>query len=81
VESTVSLYKWIGLGNNGICRLDKGTFDAIALAEPMEDGVYMSDLYPARVDRLVKAGGYFLITCEYFGIFTDALLMSFLSSM
>lgn len=25
----------------------------------------MADLYPARVDRLVKAGGYFLITCKY----------------
>lgn len=55
----------VNIGANDVCRLDKGTFDAIALAEPMEDGVYMADLYPARVDRLVKAGGYFLITCGY----------------
>jgi len=38
----------------------------------MEDGAYMSDLYPARVDRLVKAGGYFLITCGYSERFIDA---------
>lgn len=30
----------------------------------MEDGVYMSNVYPSRVDRLLKTGGYFVITCE-----------------
>lgn len=43
--------------------LDKGTFDAIALAEWSVDGTAPSDGYPARIARTVKTGGYFLITC------------------
>lgn len=45
--------------------LDKGTFDAIALAEKDEAGKAPADGYPARIGRVVKPGGYFLITCEF----------------
>lgn len=46
----------------------------------MEDGVYMADLYPTRVNRLVKAGGYFLITCAYFvGSICTFLILSLLA--
>ena len=44
--------------------LDKGTFDAIALAERDESGHAPADGYPARIGRAVKPGGFFLITCE-----------------
>lgn len=46
--------------------LDKGTFDALALSsEPVEgDGRLPSVIYPERIAKLVKPGGYFLITCE-----------------
>ena len=44
--------------------LDKGTFDAIALAEKDESGRTPADGYPARIGRVVKPGGFFLITCE-----------------
>lgn len=43
--------------------LDKGTFDAIALAEKDENGKNGADYYPGRLARIVKPGGYFLITC------------------
>ncbi|KAI0649111.1 S-adenosyl-L-methionine-dependent methyltransferase [Trametes meyenii] len=46
--------------------LDKGTFDAIALAEKDELGRAPADGYPARIGRVVKPGGYFLITsCNF----------------
>lgn len=43
--------------------LDKGTFDAIALAEKDADGKSPAARYPARVARLLKPGASFLITC------------------
>jgi len=46
--------------------LDKGTFDAIALAEKDEDGKSPAARYPARVGRLLKPGASFLITsCNF----------------
>ncbi|KAI0719274.1 S-adenosyl-L-methionine-dependent methyltransferase [Cerioporus squamosus] len=46
--------------------LDKGTFDAIALAEKDDDGRAPVDRYPARIRRVVKPGGFFLITsCNF----------------
>jgi len=46
--------------------LDKGTYDAIALAEKDTTGVAPVDLYPGRVVRLLRPGGLFLITCKPF---------------
>lgn len=43
--------------------LDKGTFDAIALAEKDSEGRSPADGYPPRIGQVVKPGGYFLITC------------------
>lgn len=43
--------------------LDKGTFDAIALAREDSLGYAPVDLYPGRVVRLLRPGGLFLITC------------------
>lgn len=43
--------------------LDKGTFDAIALAERNPDGTAPSDSYPKRLATALSSGGYFLITC------------------
>ena len=45
--------------------LDKGTYDAIALGEKDEKGNSPAARYPNRVARLLKGGGYFLITCAY----------------
>ncbi|TBU26231.1 S-adenosyl-L-methionine-dependent methyltransferase [Dichomitus squalens] len=46
--------------------LDKGTFDAIALAEMDEGGRTPADGYPARIGRVVKPNGFFLITsCNF----------------
>jgi hypothetical protein len=49
--------------------LDKGTFDALALSqEEVEEsgGRLPSVVYPERVSRLVKKGGFFLITsCNF----------------
>ncbi|KAF8312523.1 hypothetical protein DL93DRAFT_2082125 [Clavulina sp. PMI_390] len=45
--------------------LDKGTYDAIALA-PSDDGTKLLDKYPPQVDMALKKGGFFLITCEFF---------------
>ena len=44
--------------------LDKGTYDAIALGEKDEKGLSPAVGYPARAARLLKPGGFFLITCE-----------------
>jgi hypothetical protein len=44
--------------------LDKGTFDAIALGEKDAAGKSPAAGYPDRVARLLKPGGFFLITCE-----------------
>ncbi|TFK33234.1 S-adenosyl-L-methionine-dependent methyltransferase, partial [Crucibulum laeve] len=46
--------------------LDKGTYDAIALGEKEETGKSPAERYPARVARLLKQGGRFLITsCNF----------------
>lgn len=44
--------------------LDKGTYDAIALAPKDTDGRSPAIHYPGRVARLLKPGGIFLITCR-----------------
>jgi EEF1A lysine methyltransferase 2 len=44
--------------------LDKGTFDAIALGEKDDRGCSPAAGYPERVEKLLRPGGYFLITCE-----------------
>ncbi|KAF8986213.1 S-adenosyl-L-methionine-dependent methyltransferase [Cyathus striatus] len=46
--------------------LDKGTYDAIALGEKDDTGRSPAWKYPARAARLLKPGGYFLITsCNF----------------
>lgn len=46
--------------------MDKGTFDAIALAPPGDDGKPLIEGYPSRVSQLLRSGGYFLITsCNF----------------
>ncbi|KAF9525635.1 S-adenosyl-L-methionine-dependent methyltransferase [Crepidotus variabilis] len=46
--------------------LDKGTLDAIALAQKDEKGRSLISYYPAQVARLLKTGGIFLITsCNF----------------
>ena len=44
--------------------LDKGTFDAISLMDEDEQGIAPLERYVLRVVRLLRPGGYFLITCE-----------------
>ena len=44
--------------------LDKGTYDAIALGQKDDQGRSPSINYPGRAARLLKPGGYFLITCK-----------------
>lgn len=44
--------------------LDKGTYDAIALGSKDEQGKTPTTGYPSRVSRILKPGGYFLITCK-----------------
>lgn len=44
--------------------LDKGTYDAIALAPPLPSGQKLIDLYPERVEAALRKGGFFLITCK-----------------
>ncbi|KXN88611.1 N-lysine methyltransferase see1 [Leucoagaricus sp. SymC.cos] len=57
--------------------LDKGTYDAIALGEKDDDGKSPAARYPARVVRLLKPGGIFLITsCNFTD---DELKASFIS--
>ncbi|KAJ6609208.1 S-adenosyl-L-methionine-dependent methyltransferase [Mycena sp. CBHHK59/15] len=46
--------------------LDKGTYDAIALAEKEEGGKSPASRYPGRVAVLLKPGGMFLMTsCNF----------------
>ena len=45
--------------------LDKGTFDAIALADKDSEGRSPADGYPPRIGQVVRPGGFFLITCTY----------------
>lgn len=46
--------------------LDKGTYDAIGLGPKDDQGRPPSINYPGRATRLLKPGGYFLITsCNY----------------
>jgi SAM-dependent methyltransferase len=46
--------------------LDKGTFDALCLSEEMVDGKLPSQVYPERIAKVVKEGGFFLITsCNF----------------
>jgi len=48
--------------------LDKGTFDALALSNEVVDGNgrLPSIVYPERIARLVREGGFFLITsCNF----------------
>lgn len=43
--------------------LDKGTFDAISLADKDADGNPPATAYPPRIGAVVKPGGFFLIVC------------------
>ncbi|CCM01389.1 uncharacterized protein FIBRA_03440 [Fibroporia radiculosa] len=46
--------------------LDKGTFDAMALAGKDDNGISLADSYPHRVATVVRPGGFFLITsCNF----------------
>lgn len=49
--------------------LDKGTYDAMALAERDETGKKPCEVYPSRVAVVLKPGGYLLITCKYMRTF------------
>ncbi|KAF5391684.1 hypothetical protein D9757_002399 [Collybiopsis confluens] len=44
--------------------LDKGTYDAIALSEKDLVGASPICVYPSRAARLIRPGGFFLITCK-----------------
>lgn len=53
-------------GENWDLVLDKGTFDALCLSEERIDGKLPSQLYPERIAKVVKDGGFFLITsCNF----------------
>ncbi|KAI0926109.1 hypothetical protein AcV5_008658 [Taiwanofungus camphoratus] len=55
-----------GQGGQWDLVLDKGTFDAMALADKDDEDVAPADGYPSRIARVVKLGGYFLITsCNF----------------
>ncbi|EMD31317.1 hypothetical protein CERSUDRAFT_69427 [Gelatoporia subvermispora B] len=46
--------------------LDKGTFDAMVLAQKNNDGKSPADTYPSKIGDIVKPGGHFLITsCNF----------------
>lgn len=47
---------------------DPGTYDAISLSSvPLPPtNLLPSELYPTRITRLIKPGGFFLITCGSF---------------
>ncbi|KAG8700060.1 hypothetical protein FRC08_004954 [Ceratobasidium sp. 394] len=46
--------------------LDKGTYDAIALAEKNDDGTSVVSKYPYKIAEALKTGGLFLITsCNF----------------
>lgn len=55
--------------------LDKGTYDAIALMEKGSGGVAPVDNYPSRIVRLLKPGGFFLITCTLLVEFQNIWLL------
>lgn len=44
--------------------LDKGTYDAISLMDKDEQGMAPFERYVPRALKLLRPGGYFLITCE-----------------
>jgi len=44
--------------------LDKGTYDAIALAPALPNGEKLVDAYHGRVEAALRPGGLFMITCE-----------------
>lgn len=46
---------------------DKGTYDALSLSpHPLSpSNLPPSELYPRRITKLIKPGGFFLITCKY----------------
>ncbi|GAB1518534.1 Protein-lysine N-methyltransferase efm4 [Rhizoctonia solani] len=51
---------------NHFSRLDKGTYDAIALSGRSEDGKTIVSRYPPKVAEALKPGGMFLITsCNF----------------
>jgi hypothetical protein len=61
-------------------RLDKGTYDAIALSGKSEDGKTIVSRYPPKVAEALKSGGMFLITCRIKeGLYDRPLLMLHLS--
>jgi hypothetical protein len=64
--SLISVHNAYVLVRHTLGRLDKGTFDAVALmAGPENDSTSKTpiDLYSRRVESLLEPGGYFLITC------------------
>jgi len=56
--------------------LDKGTYDAIALGQQDDQGRSPCINYPGRAARLLKPGGYFLITCRSLSISRSTQLIS-----
>ena len=44
--------------------LDKGTYDAMSLAEKDESGRSPCEAYPTRVAAILQQKGFFLITCK-----------------
>ena len=52
-----------GVGRSWDVVMDKGTYDAMALAKRDSEGKHPCDEYPIRVAEVLKPGGYFLITC------------------
>jgi EEF1A lysine methyltransferase 2 len=50
--------------------LDKGTYDAIALGEDVS-GTSPVAAYPTRTSKLLRDGGFFLITCELATVLSD----------
>lgn len=56
--------KSMQIGDDWDLILDKGTYDAMALAARNSDNKSPSEEYPVRVGTILRHGGYFLITCE-----------------
>jgi SAM-dependent methyltransferase len=62
----VDLLRHDFLGEEWDLVLDKGTFDALCLSKEEVDGKLPSHLYPEKVAKVVKEGGFFLITsCNF----------------